>query len=73
MAYLYNYQPEDFPTLLAAQEIDATKGALFASAAKLEPNKTHRTILIGLGGTGIKTLDYVKGVISTRLTPDWTR
>lgn len=72
MPSLHNYQREDYASLLAASEIDASKGTLFQNGAKLNPNTTHRTILIGLGGTGIQTIDYVKGVLTNRLNPNWT-
>lgn len=68
-----NYKVEDYPVLLAAQDIDASDGALFASDKKMKPNKTHRTIFIGIGGTGIQTLDYIKGVITSRLDPTWNK
>lgn len=72
MPNMQSFKSEDYPILLAANEIDATDGALFNTAALLRPNTMDRTILIGLGGTGIQTLDYVKGVITNRLDPTWS-
>ncbi|GEM_PF-2560254 len=72
MPNMQSFKSEDYPILLAANEIDATDGALFNTAALLKPNTMDRTILIGLGGTGIQTLDYVKGVITNRLDPTWS-
>lgn len=65
------FRKEDIPVLLASQTIDASKGVLFGTAANMEPNKVNRTILIGLGGTGVKTIDYVKGSIMATLKPTW--
>lgn len=65
------YKKEDIPVLLASQTIDASKGVLFGSGAKIQPNTVNRTILIGLGGTGVKTLDYVKGAIMAKLSATW--
>lgn len=72
MPNMQSFKSEDYPILLAANEIDATDGALFNTSALLKPNTMDRTILIGLGGTGIQTLDYVKGVITNRLDPTWS-
>lgn len=41
------------------------------SASKLKPSPVNRTLLIGLGGTGVKTIDYVKGVIQSQFNPSW--
>ncbi len=70
MPNLYEFKKEDFTTLLAADVLDASKGALFSDKG-LEPDPTNRTILIGLGGTGVRTIDYVKGAISKRLDGSW--
>lgn len=65
------FKKEDIPVLLASQTIDASRGILFGATASMEPNKINRTILIGLGGTGVKTIDYVKGAIEAALKPTW--
>lgn len=59
-----------YSELLASHVLDASRGALFG-AAGLQPDKTNRTILIGVGGTGVRTIDYVKGAISKRLAANW--
>lgn len=64
------FDKQDYSTLLASDVLDASKGVLFGSTG-LEPDKTNRTILIGLGGTGVRTIDYVKGAIMKRLDPSW--
>lgn len=73
MPQVQNFDKQDFPILLAAQDIDASDGALFAEETKMQPNTTHRTIFIGLGGTGVQTLDRIKGVVSNRLDATWNR
>lgn len=70
MQHLYDFDEKDYGTLLAADVLDASKGAMFA-AKGLKPNSVDRTILIGLGGTGVRTVDYVKGAISKRLNATW--
>lgn len=71
MPMLTDNSREDFRTLLAHDVLDASKGALMAHEAKLQPDDTNRTILIGIGGTGVRTIDYVKGAISKRLDASW--
>lgn len=66
---LYEYQPTDYGALLAGNVLDAT-GELFQTQG-LDPDPTNRTILIGIGGTGVRTVDYVKGEIVKRLNPNW--
>ncbi len=72
MPYLYEYDKEAYGTLLAAEVLDASKGALFKTTG-LNADTTNRTILIGVGGTGVRTIDYVKGAISKRLKPGWEK
>lgn len=72
MPMLTDNQREDFATLLAHDVLDASKGALFSTVG-LKPDETNRTILIGVGGTGVRTIDYVKGAISKRLDGSWSR
>lgn len=72
MPNLYDYKKEDYAALLASTVLDASKGELF-DAAGLKPDTTNRTILIGVGGTGVRTIDYVKGAIAKRLDASWKR
>ena len=60
----YNNRADDYKTLLASEKLDASSGALFTAEATVQPNDVDRTILIGLGGTGVRTIYHVKGVIS---------
>ena len=71
MPMLTDNSRDDFRTLLAHDVLDASKGALLAHEAKLQPDDVNRTILIGIGGTGVRTIDYVKGAISKRLDASW--
>ena len=73
MANLYTgFSRDDYPVLLASKKLDVSKGKLYTTQ-QIEPNKTDRTILIGVGGTGIQTIDHVKGEISRRLLPTWKK
>lgn len=69
---LYDFKKEDFGRLIASQKLDASKGVLF-SAAGLQPNTVNRTIIIGIGGTGVQTVDYIKGAISKKLNASWSQ
>ncbi len=73
MPNMRDYAVRDYRILLAADTIDASKGALYGTDANLEPRTAGRTILIGMGGTGIRTIDHVKGVISKTLKPTWRK
>lgn len=73
MPMLTDNRRDDFATLLAHDVLDASKGVLLSHEAKLKPDDTNRTILIGIGGTGVRTIDYVKGAISKRLDPSWKK
>ena len=57
--------------VLGPHVLDASKGVLFDTMANLEPNTVNRYILIGLGGIGVQTVDYVKGQIMAKLKPTW--
>lgn len=62
---------KDFPALLAAEKMDVAEG-IGKATTKIAPDTTNRTILIGLGGTGVQTINYVKRTISEKLNPNWT-
>lgn len=63
--------------LLAQDKIDGSRGILFGTASEggegIKINSNDQFLMIGLGGTGIKTLDYVKGVLSRRMESGWQR
>lgn len=72
---IIDFEQKDYGVLLATDKIDASNGTLMGSNAEgMIPADTHnRTILIGLGGTGVRTINYVKRAIKEKLQPDWNR
>ena len=72
---LCNVKTEDLSGLLAANLMDVQNGALTSTAGedKIRPYTNNRTILIGLGGTGLKTLNHVKRVLNQKMSPEWIR
>lgn len=73
MSYIYELEAKHYAALLAADELDiAEKDANNGiGEGKIPADNRNRTILIGLGGTGVQTLDHVKRVISAKLAPNW--
>lgn len=69
MPTLQNFNKEDYARLFASDVKDATVAAAAANA--LQPDSHNRTIIIGIGGTGVRTLDHIKGAIEKRLQPTW--
>ena len=69
------FKAEEYGILLAGDKIDASKGVLFGGSGNgmIPPDTHNRTILIGMGGTGIKTINHIKGSISRKLSPNWTQ
>lgn len=72
MKHVYDYQLADLDKLLAADKIRTSDDSLLGTA-KIQPDKRNRTILIGLGGTGCKTIHYVKKTIAAKLAPGWEK
>ena len=66
MAQLQRFPREYYPCLLGADKLPGPMPEL-----KLEPYKGDRTILIGIGGLGVRTLDRLKGELERRLDPSW--
>lgn len=62
---------DDYGVLLATQKIDASQGKLFSQGVLIPVQERDVTILIGLGGTGCRMLDYIKGQLARRLQPGW--
>lgn len=62
---------DQYHKLVAGDKINASGGTLMGNGGTLQPDTTNRTIFIGLGGNGIKTINHIKGVISKRLAPEW--
>lgn len=71
MANLSQFSQQDIYLLLNHEKIDASNGALLGGGGTLEPDSTNRLILIGIGGTGVSTINKVKGVISKRMKSTW--
>ena len=73
MSYIYDLDSKFYDALLATTELDIVdKSAADAvGEGKIPPDTHNRTILIGLGGTGVQTINHVKRVISSKLAPSW--
>lgn len=72
MAHLSNFTERDqLYTLVAGERTDITNELMGAGARRLATDRTNRTIFIGLGGNGIKTINHIKGVIKKRLDEHW--
>lgn len=77
MARITEYDLSDYGVLLGTDRIDASKGALFIKKSDendsggVAPNKNAVTILIGMGGIGVQTLDYIKGKAMNVLDDSW--
>ena len=69
MPSLRDYNKEDFAELFASEMMDATVSASNASGIDADPQL--RTIIIGLGGTGVRTVNRVKSEIYKRFKPGW--
>lgn len=65
----FMHPDSELRTLLAYDNLNT--GASATGTKKLMPSTVNRTIIIGLGGTGVRTVDYVKGAISNRMDPSW--
>lgn len=72
MKHVYNYDLKDLSKLLAADKISTSDNSLL-NVVKIQPDMRNRTILIGLGGTGCKTIHYVKKSIAAKLAPGWEK
>lgn len=73
MATLKQFQPTDYEILLNHKKIETAGGALMGNGSKLEPDTVNRTIFIGLGGTGVKTLNKIKSALKKRMAANWIK
>lgn len=79
MARLSKVDKSQYNTLLAADKIDASRGILFKKISAdgditgIAPNTSAATILIGIGGVGVQTLDYIKGKVEKTMLPTWNQ
>ena len=71
MPSLGDYKREDFAELFASKLMDATVSA--ANASGLDADPQLRTIIIGLGGTGVRTANHIKSEIYKRFKPGWEK
>lgn len=71
MPSLRDYKREDFAELFASKLMDATVSA--ANASGLDADPQLRTIIIGLGGTGVRTANHIKSEIYKRFKPGWEK
>ena len=69
MPSLSDYKREDFAELFASKLMDTSMSASNTSGLDADPQL--RTIIVGLGGTGVRTVDHVKSEIYKRFKPGW--
>lgn len=62
---------KQFSELLAAKNMDVSGSIGNGQSVKIPPDTFNRTILIGLGGTGIQTINYVKRALKEKLSENW--
>ena len=70
MSYLYDLDSKFYDALLAMEK-PYLPGTQPGGAGKIPPDTYNRTILIGLGGMGVETVDRIKGVVASRMAPGW--
>ena len=73
MATLQNFKIEDYERLLGSENVDIADAAAERRQGTMKVNKNNRTILIGMGGSGVKALNRIKHVLRTRMEPGWNR
>ena len=73
MATLNNFQIQDYELLLGSENVDIADAAAQAHEGTMQPNTRNRTVLIGMGGTGVKALNKIKSVLRARMAPGWNR
>lgn len=71
MSYLYDLDSRFYPSLLAAGKLDIRDRSPAPTGGVIPADPTNRTILIGIGGMGVETIDRIKEAVSTRLAPGW--
>ena len=64
---------ENYRELLGGGSLDAASGTLFNATNLLAVNKRQRTILIGIGGAGVNTINYIKGMLIERMQENWSK
>lgn len=71
MANLHEIYPSSYNNLLAVDKISVPDPEAPGTLGQISPNTNKRTILIGLGGMGVKTIDRIKGEMAKRYSPGW--
>lgn len=71
MPSLRDYNKEDFAELFASKLMDTSLSASNTSGLDADPQL--RTIIIGLGGTGVRTANHIKSEIFKRFKPGWEK
>ena len=66
MAKMTDYNPEHYAELLGARA-----ESIGVETYPMTVNKKARTVFIGLGGSGIQTLEYIKETLSRNMEPGW--
>ena len=72
MKKLYEFDPRDYEKLLGAGNLNAIDAAM-PGAGQIPVNTQNRTILIGLGGAGVETIDRIKRSVQKKFQPGWER
>ena len=71
MAYLYEMEPKYYAELLSANRAGVYDPGQQLPFGNIPADPNRRTVLIGLGGMGVETLDRIKGALKVRYMPGW--
>lgn len=72
MKKLYEFALRDYEKLLGVGNLNAIDAAM-PGAGQIPVNTQNRTILIGLGGAGVKTVNRIKRSVQEKFQPGWER
>lgn len=70
MRSLTEINPSFFAELLGAECPGCTAGT---PGNRIDPDPNKRVVFVGLGGSGLKTLEAVKKWVTENMTPNWKR
>lgn len=59
-------EPKQLDEILGVGEVDASDGVLFRAVSKMQLDQTCRSIILGLGGTGIRAVNMIKASVTAR-------
>ncbi len=71
MSYLYDLEPRHLPALLSGELAQIPDPETPPTPGNIPFDPGKRTILIGLGGTGVKIIDTIKGEMQKRFQYGW--